>query len=79
VLDDQPDVVSLLVANDSRLMQRFWIASSPFCSRRIATAGRRIAVSLGKMPTTSARRLISPFRRSSWLIGSDHQATWAPG
>ena len=40
-------------------------AHSSFCSRRIAPTSRVIAFSLGKMPTTLVRRLISPLRRSS--------------
>ena len=38
-------------------------AHSSFCSSRIAPIRRTIAPSLGKMPTTSVRRLISP---SDW-------------
>ena len=41
---------------------------SSFCSSRIAPTRRTIAFSLGKMPTTSARRLISPLRRSIGLV-----------
>jgi hypothetical protein len=39
-----------------------------FCSSRIAPTRRVIASSLGKMPTTSVRRLISPLRRSIGLV-----------
>ena len=41
-----------------------WTAHSSFCSSRIAPTRRTMASSLGKMPTTSVRRLISPLRRS---------------
>jgi hypothetical protein len=34
---------------------------SSFCSNRIAPTRRVMAASLGKMPTTSVRRLISPY------------------
>jgi hypothetical protein len=40
-----------------------WTAHSSFCSRRIAPTSLTIASSLGKMPTTSVRRLIV-FRRA---------------
>src|SRR6516165_7729824 len=36
-----------------------WTAHSSFCSTRIAPTRRTRASSLGKMPTTSVRRLIS--------------------
>jgi hypothetical protein len=42
-------------------------ADSSFCSSRSASMRRTMASSLGKIPTTSVRRLISPLRRS---IGS---------
>lgn len=44
-----------------------WTAHSSFCSSRIAPTRRMMASSLGKMPTISVLRLISPLRRS---IGS---------
>ena len=34
-----------------------WTAHSSFCSMRIAPTRRRMASSLGKMPTTSVRRI----------------------
>ena len=51
---------------------------SSFCSRRIAPTRRVMAASLGKMPTTSVRRLISPLRRSSGLTECS-LARWAAG
>ena len=39
-----------------------------FCSSRMAPTRRVMAASLGKMPTTSVRRLISPLTRSSGLV-----------
>ncbi|RVK93801.1 diguanylate cyclase [Sinorhizobium meliloti] len=43
-------------------------AHSSFCSSRIAPTRRTMASSLGKMPTTSVLRLISPLRRSIGLV-----------
>ena len=43
-------------------------AHSSFCSSRMAPIRRVMASSLGKMPTTLVRRLISPCRRSSGLV-----------
>ena len=39
-----------------------WTAHSSFCSSSKAPTSRTMASSFGKMPTTSVRRLISPFR-----------------
>lgn len=55
-------------ASVSRLMERRCAAHSSFCSRRMAPTRRVTAASLGKMPTTSVRRLISPFTRSIGLV-----------
>jgi ATP-dependent Lhr-like helicase len=41
---------------------------SSFCSNRIAPMSRMTAASLGNIPTTSLRRLISPLRRSMGLV-----------
>lgn len=60
--------LSLIVDDDSRLVKHFWIAYSSLCSRSSAPVKPRIAASLGKMPTASARRLISPFNRSSTSV-----------
>lgn len=43
-------------------------AHSSFCSSRIAPTRRTMASLLGKMPTTSVLRLISPLRRSIGLV-----------
>ena len=43
-------------------------AHSSFCSSSSAPTRRTMASSLGKMATTSVRRLISPLRRSSGLV-----------
>src|SRR5215470_11397743 len=60
---------SLKGAMVSRVMYRArCTAHSSFCSSRIAPTRRVMAASLGKMPTTSVRRLISPLRRSSGLV-----------
>jgi len=60
---------SLKGAMVSSVMYRArWTAHSSFCSRRIAPTSLTIAASLGKMPTTSVRRLISPLRRSIGLV-----------
>lgn len=57
---------SLKGAIVSRLMWRpRYTAFSSFCSSSSAPTRRVIDSSLGKMPTTSVRRLISPLRRSS--------------
>ena len=54
---------------ESNVMYRaLWTAHSSFCSTRMAPISRMMAFSLGKIPTTSVRRLISPLRRSSRLI-----------
>src|SRR6188472_4136341 len=45
-----------------------WTAHSSFCSSRIAPTRRTMASSLGKMPTTSVLRLISPLRRSIGFV-----------
>jgi hypothetical protein len=45
-----------------------WTAHSSFCSSSKAPTSRTMASSLGKMPTTSVRRLISPLRRSSGFV-----------
>jgi hypothetical protein len=45
-----------------------WTAHSSFCSSSSAPTRRTMASSLGKMPTTSVPRLISPLRRSIGLI-----------
>lgn len=58
---------SLSGASDSRLMYGRLTAHSSFCSSIRAPTWRTTARSLGKMPMTSARRLISPFKRSSGL------------
>ena len=47
-----------------------------FCSRSTAPIRRTMAASFGKMPATSARRLISPLRRSSG-VGNRHDARGA--
>jgi hypothetical protein len=39
-----------------------------FCSNRTAPISRVMLASFGKMPTTSARRLISLFNRSNGLV-----------
>jgi hypothetical protein len=60
---------SLNGAMVSSVMERaLWTAYSSFCSRRIAPTRRVMAYSLGKMPTTSGRRLISPFKCSIGLV-----------
>ena len=69
---------SLNGAMVSSVMSRArWTAHSSFCSSRMAPTKRVMASSLGKMPTTSVRRLISPFSRSSglveWILG-----LWSP-
>ena len=43
-------------------------AHSSFCSSRMAPTRRVMASSLGKIPTTSVRRLISPLSRSIGLV-----------
>ncbi len=43
-------------------------AHSSFCSSSNAPTRRTMASSLGKMPTTSVRRLISPLRRSIGFV-----------
>ena len=43
-------------------------AHSSFCSSRIAPTSRVMASSLGKMPTTLVRRLISAWSRSMGLV-----------
>jgi transposase-like protein len=43
-------------------------AHSSFCSSSSAPTSRMTAASLGKIPTTSLRRLVSPLRRSSGLV-----------
>ena len=53
--------------DDSRGRAR-WTAHSSFCSRSRAPTRRTMASSFGKMPTTSVRRLISPFRRSTGFV-----------
>src|SRR6476620_11087202 len=45
-----------------------WTAHSSFCSSSKAPTRRTMASSLGKMPTTSVLRLISPLMRSIGLI-----------
>lgn len=45
-----------------------WTARPSFCSSSSASTKRTMASSLGKMPTTSVRRLISPFDRSIGLF-----------
>ena len=53
----------------SRVMYRaLWTAHSSFCSSRMAPISRVMAASLGKMPTTLVRRLISPLRRSRGFV-----------
>lgn len=48
-----------------------------FCSSRMAPTRRTMASSLGKMPTTSVLRLISPLMRSmEWIEWSWHDAPW---
>ena len=60
---------SLRAAMVSRVMYRArWTAHSSFCSNKIAPTSRTIASSLGKIPTTSVRRLISPLSRSRPLV-----------
>jgi hypothetical protein len=51
---------------------------SSFCSSRIAPTSRRTAASLGKMPRTSMRRLISPLTRSVELVECS-LARWTGG
>lgn len=61
--------LSLIGAMVSSVMYRArWTAHSSFCSIRIAPTRRIIALSLGKMPTTLVRRLISPLGRSIGLV-----------
>ena len=55
-------------AMPSTCMYRCWSCQSSFRSRRTAPTSRVMLSSEGKMPTTSARRLISLFRRSSGLV-----------
>ena len=60
---------SLSGAMVSSVMYRArWTAHSSFCSIRMAPTSRMIASSLGKMPTTLVRRLISPLGRSMGLV-----------
>src|SRR5215207_4309180 len=59
---------SLKWASDSRLMHRRETAHSSFCSSISAPTSRTTARSFGKMPITSALRLISPFRRSNGFV-----------
>jgi hypothetical protein len=60
---------SLKAAMVSSVMSRArWTAHSSFRSSRIAPTRRVIASSLGKMPTTSVRRLTSPLSRSRPLV-----------
>ena len=49
-------------------------AHSSFCSGSKAPISRVTAASLGKMPTTSLRRLISPLSRSIGLVECIHPA-----
>ena len=49
-------------------MERRLTAHSSFCSSISAPTRRRTARSLGKMPTTSERRLTSPLSRSSLRV-----------
>lgn len=49
---------------------------SPFCSRRMAPTRRVIAASLGKIQTTSVRRLISALTRSSGLVECSLARCW---
>lgn len=60
---------SLIAAMVSRVryLER-WTAHSSFCSSSNAPTRRTMASSLGTMPTTSVRRLISPLRRSMGLV-----------
>src|SRR6478752_6498124 len=70
---------SLNGAMVSRVMYRArWTAHSSFCSSRMAPTRRVIASSLGKMPTTSVRRLISPLTRSSGLVAAVSGGRIAP-
>ena len=46
-------------------------------SIRIAPTNLRIEASLGKIPTTSVRRLISPFRRSIGFVLCNFARCWA--
>jgi hypothetical protein len=56
---------SLRAAMVSSVMYRArCTAHSSFCSSRMEPTSLTMAASLGKMPTTSVRRLISPLRRS---------------
>src|ERR1700730_5059159 len=69
---------SLRGAMGSRLMERArWTAHSSFCSNSKAPIKRITAASLGKMPTTSLRRLISPLSRSSGLVECSLARCWA--
>ena len=54
-----------------------WTVHSSVCSMRIAPTRRRIEASFGKMPTTSVRRLISPFSRSIGLVLCSLVRCWA--
>lgn len=55
----------------------FWTAHSSFCSSRRAPTRRTTAPSIGKMPTTSVRRMISPVAaRSDLSSASRRDAPW---
>lgn len=48
-----------------------------FCSSRAAPISRVMLASLGKMPTTLARRLTSLFKRSTGLVECNLVRCWA--
>jgi len=52
----------------STCMERLCSCHSSFCSSKMAQMSRMMDCSLGKMPTTSARRLTSLFNLSSGLV-----------
>ena len=61
----------------SSCMERCWSCYSSFCSRSTAPIRRTMAGSLGKIPTTSARRLTSLLSRSSGLVLCSLVRCWA--